>query len=87
MKLNYTSLQHAVEPVEEGLEQRSSGRSAMPVAVLALHGQLPCAAFALAQRAPGTRVGYVQTAGGALPGRAVGRRSPSCSSAGCSPAT
>jgi hypothetical protein len=63
MKLNYTSLQHAVAPVEEGLEdlRRPLG---MPVGVLALHGQLPGAAFALS----GARVGYVQPAGGALPG-------------------
>lgn len=67
MKLNYTSLQHAVSPLEEGLE-RLERSLAMPVGVLALHGQLPCAAFALAERAPGTSVGYVQTAGGALPG-------------------
>jgi hypothetical protein len=63
MKLNYTSLQHAVAPVEEGLEDLRRPL-AMPVGVLALHGQLPCAAFELA----GARVGYVQTAGGALPG-------------------
>jgi hypothetical protein len=67
MKLNYTSLQHAVSPVEEGLE-RLARPLAMPVGVLALHGQLPCAAFALSARAPGARVGYVQTGGGALPG-------------------
>jgi hypothetical protein len=36
--------------------------------VLALHGQLAPAAFAIAARAPGLRVGYVQTDGGALPG-------------------
>ena len=67
MKLNYTSLQHAVHPAEErapdGIEV--GGR---PVAVLALHGQLPCVAWAAAQARPGVRVGYVQTAGGALPG-------------------
>ncbi|PWU25557.1 MAG: DUF3866 domain-containing protein [Candidatus Rokuibacteriota bacterium] len=67
MKLNYTSLQHAVIPVEEGLESVERPL-AMPVGVLALHGQLPCAAFALAAYAPGARVGYVQTGGGALPG-------------------
>ena len=66
MKLNYTSLQHAVHPVEDGLDQ-APGRAGLPVAVLALHGQLPCVAFALAHLAPGTRAGYVQTAGGALP--------------------
>src|ERR1700722_3212957 len=37
MKLNYTSLQHAVTPVEEG---RLQIPLAGPVAVLALHGQL-----------------------------------------------
>jgi hypothetical protein len=67
MKLNYTSLQHAVRPVEEqapeGLD--AGGR---PVAVIALHGQLPCVAWAAAQAHRGARVGYVQTAGGALPG-------------------
>ena len=67
MKLNYTSLQHAVEPVEEGLESPPVGPG-VPVAVLALHGQLPGVAFALAHIAPGTRAGFVQTPGGALPG-------------------
>jgi Protein of unknown function (DUF3866) len=67
IKLNYTPLQHTVEPLEQGLEQveRPLGT---PAGVLALHGQLAPAAFALAQRRPGTRCGYVQTAGGALPG-------------------
>jgi hypothetical protein len=67
MKLNYTSLQHAVQPVEEGLEE-APRRPGLPVAVLALHGQLPCAAFALAQTREGLRAGFVQTGGGALPG-------------------
>jgi hypothetical protein len=66
MKLNYTSLQHAVQPVEEGLEHDPE-RTDLPVAVLALHGQLPCVAFAVAHLRPGTRAGYVQTTGGALP--------------------
>ncbi len=68
MKLNYTSLQHAVETVEEGLEHPPE-RAGLPVAVLALHGQLPCVAFAVAHLRPGTRVGFLQTAGGALPGQ------------------
>jgi Protein of unknown function (DUF3866) len=67
MKLNYTPLQHAVVPIEEGLE-RLERPLGLPVGVLALHGQLPCAAFALAHRAPRVTIGYVQTAGGALPG-------------------
>jgi hypothetical protein len=43
-------------------------RRAIPVAVLPLHGHLAPAAWAAAQARPGIRVGYVQTAGGALPG-------------------
>ncbi len=64
IKLNYTSLQHPVDPVElpEGRE------STMPVLVLPLHGHLAPAAWAAAQAWPGLRLGYVQTAGGALPG-------------------
>jgi hypothetical protein len=65
MKLNYTSLQHPVEPVE-GIA--AGERKSVPVAVLPLHGHLAPAAWAAAQAWPGTRVGYVQTAGGALPG-------------------
>jgi hypothetical protein len=74
MKLNYTSLQHAVHPLEE----RADGRGQMaesapsvagqPVAVMALHAQLPCIAWAAREALPGARIGYVQTAGGALPG-------------------
>jgi Protein of unknown function (DUF3866) len=67
MKLNYTALQHAVQPLEEGLDDPPPA-TGIPVAVLALHGQLPAAAFAVSQLAPGTRAGYVQTSGGALPG-------------------
>jgi Protein of unknown function (DUF3866) len=65
MKLNYTSLQHAVAPVED---ERLCLPVQRPVAVLALHGQLAAVAWAFAQAAPGGRLGYVQTEGGALPG-------------------
>jgi hypothetical protein len=65
MKLNYTSLQHPVEPVE-GL--RGAERRQVPVVVLPLHGHLAPAAWTAAQARPGVRVGYVQTGGGALPG-------------------
>jgi Protein of unknown function (DUF3866) len=65
MKLNYTSLQHAVEPVED---ERLRLPVRRPVAVLALHGQLAAVAWAFSQSAPGRRLGYVQTEGGALPG-------------------
>jgi len=78
MKLNYTSLQHPVEPVErpvarfethdigaKGTTERGEG---VPVAVLPLHGHLAPSAWAAAQMAPRLRVGYIQTGGGALPG-------------------
>jgi hypothetical protein len=81
MKLNYTSLQHPVEPVEgvAGGERggaagegdaagADASRRQMPVAVLPLHGHLAPAAWAAVQARPGIRVGYVQTDGGALPG-------------------
>ncbi len=72
MKLNYTSLQHAVAPVEEGAADATPPALALPlgrpVAILALHGQLAPLAWAFGQAAPGLRLGYVQTAGGALPG-------------------
>ena len=75
MKLNYTSLQHPVHPVErsnswfETHEIGAKGTTRLAsVAVLPLHGHLAPAAWAAAQAAPGLRVGYVQTGGGALPG-------------------
>lgn len=77
IKLNYSSLQHAVEPVELPLflSRGMSGKGTaerddtpLPVLVLPLHGHLAPAAWAAAQAKPGLRVGYVQTGGGALPG-------------------
>ncbi|MFL5902004.1 MAG: DUF3866 family protein [Solirubrobacterales bacterium] len=77
IKLNYTSLQHAIEPAELPVRFMNPGgakgaperpREAIPVLVLPLHGHLAPAAWAAAQAAPGVRVGYVQTGGGALPG-------------------
>jgi hypothetical protein len=68
MKLNYTSLQHAVSPVEEGAGGSLGLPLARPAAVLALHAQLAGVAWAFSQGAPGARLGYVQTEGGALPG-------------------
>src|SRR5439155_1285769 len=65
MKLNYTSLQHAIVPVEG---ESLSLPLERPVAVLALHGQLAPLAWAFAHALPGSRLGYVQTEGGALPG-------------------
>ena len=84
IKLNYTSLQHPVEPVERGWGEQAAGSvremgpmdpkltptstATVPVLVLPLHGHLAPAAWAAAQAAPGLKLGYVQTAGGALPG-------------------
>jgi hypothetical protein len=66
LKLNYTSLQHPVEPVEA--RERHGIARRIPVLVLSLHGQLAPAAWAAGRAAPDLRVGYVQTSGGALPG-------------------
>src|SRR3954447_1267251 len=68
MKPNYTSPQHAVPPVE-GEELRIP--LDRPAAVFGLHGQLAAIAWAFAQARGGRdrlSLGYVQTAGGALPG-------------------
>src|SRR5256885_15285175 len=48
MKLNYTSLQHAFQPVEEG-ETALELPLRTPVAVLALHGQLRPLAWTFAR--------------------------------------
>ena len=77
IKLNYTSIQHPVDPVElpvrlmrdmtaKGAPERTE--ASMPVLVLPLHGHLAPAAWAAAQAWLGAKVGYVQTGGGALPG-------------------
>jgi len=77
IKLNYSSLQHPVEPVElpVRLSRAGDGKGApegsgrpIPVLVLPLHGHLAPAAWAAAQALPDLRVGYVQSGGGALPG-------------------
>jgi uncharacterized protein DUF3866 len=67
MKLNYTSLQHSVAPVEPTIGEDAAARP-VPVLVLPLHGHLAPAAWAVMKARPGGRVGYVHTAGGALPG-------------------
>lgn len=66
LKLNYTSLQHPVDPVEA--HEPDAVDRLIPVLVLSLHGQLAPAAWAAARAAPHLRVGYIQTSGGALPG-------------------
>jgi hypothetical protein len=77
IKLNYTSIQHPVAPVEcpvrrspdmggKGAPERTE--TPMPVLVLPLHGHLAPATWAASQSWPDAKVGYVQTWGGALPG-------------------
>jgi Protein of unknown function (DUF3866) len=70
IKLAYTSLQHAVTPVEDGVPAESplTLPTEAPVAVCLLHAQLAPLAWAFHRAAPGGRLGFVQTAGGALPG-------------------
>lgn len=68
LKLNYSSLQHPVDPVEVA-EPRSANEPKPPVLVLQLHGHLAPAAWAAAQARPNLRVGLIQGAGAALPGR------------------
>jgi hypothetical protein len=73
MKLNYTSLQHPVAPIEQCNALYPQGgvkalHSKFAVVVIPLHGHLAPAAWAAARAAPSSKVGYVQTAGGALPG-------------------
>lgn len=74
IKLNYTSLQHPVDPVEAAdpesrfLSGHMDRKRTTRVLVLPLHGHLAPAAWAAAQVRPGIKVGYVQTGGGALPG-------------------
>ena len=67
MKLNYSSLQHPVDPVELP-ESRKEGDPRPPVIAISLHGHLAPLAWAAAQARPGLRLGFVQGAGGALPG-------------------
>ena len=65
MKLPYSSMQHATEVAHE---QHLQLPLEVPVAVLALHGQLSAVVWAFAQAAPELSVGYIHTAGGALSG-------------------
>ncbi len=68
MKLNYTSLQHAVAPLEPELHAEDAEAVAMPVLVVHLHGQLAPVLWASAQARDDLRIGFLQTPGGALPG-------------------
>jgi uncharacterized protein DUF3866 len=73
MKLNYSSLQHAVDPIEEPADAPARPARPMPVLVLPLHGHLAPAAWAAAQGAgEDRRIGFVQAGGGGLPGSLSG---------------
>jgi len=67
MKLNYTSLQHPVEPIEAPADAAARPARRVPVCVLPLHGHLAPVAWAC-----GGRVGFVQAGGGGLPGSLSG---------------
>ena len=68
-KLAYTSLQHAVTPVEDATPANAplTLPTGAPVAVCLTHAQLAPLAWAFHRAAPGARLGFVQTAGAALP--------------------
>jgi len=69
MKLNYSSLQHAVDPIELPADSAALPAERIPVLVLPLHGHLAPAAWSAAERSGGElRVGFVQASGGGLPG-------------------
>jgi Protein of unknown function (DUF3866) len=69
IKGRYTSLQADVGSAEEMLEELAEVESidGMPVVAAALHSQLPAAAVAFKERAPGARLAYVMTDGAGLP--------------------
>ncbi len=69
IKLNYSSLQHSVDPVERPVGDTAPDRAGeVSVLVIGLHGQMAPAVWAASRNSPGLRLGYLQTAGGALPG-------------------
>ena len=69
MKLNYSPLQHPVDPVEVGhADAPALPERTPPVLVLPLHGHLAPVAWAFADASEGLALGYVQTPGAALPG-------------------
>jgi hypothetical protein len=73
VKARYTPLQSMVLGVDEqesphhGLLREADDLAGMPVVVADLHSALPAVLAGLRERAPGARVAYVMTDGGALP--------------------
>ena len=68
MKLNYSSLQHAVDPIDLPSDSEARPDRKLPVLVLPLHGHLAPVAWSAGQRTDPPRVGFVQAGGGGLPG-------------------
>lgn len=68
MKLNYSSLQHPVDPIEAPADAAARPARRIPVAVLPLHGHLAPVAWAAGQGGAGSAIGFVQAGGGGLPG-------------------
>lgn len=68
IKLNYSSIQHPIEPIEAPTDAPARPGRPIPVLVVSLHGHLAPAVWAAAECARGARIGYVQTGGGGLPG-------------------
>ena len=68
IKLNYTSLQHPIDPVEAPADAAARPARRMPVLVVPLHGHLAPACWAADAADAGLRIGFVQTPGAALPG-------------------
>jgi hypothetical protein len=66
-RLDSAGREHAADPVEEEGWQLTLPLGGA-VAVLALDGQLPSLAWAFSQALPGARLGYLQSAAGALTG-------------------
>ena len=68
MKLRYTSLQVDTGAAEElGRFDAATSLAGTPVVVCGLHSQVACVAAAFKRSAPGRRLTYVMTDGGALP--------------------
>src|SRR4051794_10905427 len=67
MKLRYTSLQADTGVAEEQHAALPGQLDGMPVIAIGVHSQLAAVAAAFAEQAPGRRLVYVMTDGGALP--------------------
>lgn len=67
MKLRYTSVQVDTGAGEEDDPDLTSDLGGAPVVVAGLHSQVPIVVATLARDAPGARIVYVMTDGGALP--------------------